>query len=131
MTANNPSTRRQKGKTFETQIANDLRESGLDKNARRQPCSGAMEDLKSDINTTLPIHLECKRQEAWNVESFYQQAVSGKKQHEIPIVVMKKNNKNAMALLSWKDLIYLMQLAKESGSFVGQYGFSKRTQLNK
>ncbi len=131
MTANNQSTRRQKGQEFERQISQDLRQSGLDKNARRMPASGAIEDLKSDIITDLPIHLECKRQEAWNVDSFYQQAVSGKKQHEIPIVVMKKNNKNAMALLSWKDLIYLMQLAKESGSFVGQYGFSKRSQLNK
>jgi len=131
MTANNPSTRRQKGKKFESDIAKDLRESGLDKNARRMPCSGAMEDLKADIITDLPIHLECKRQEVWNVDAYYQQALQGKKQHEIPIVVMKKNGKEAMALLSWKDLIHIMQMAKETGFFIGEYGFTKRKQLGK
>ena len=131
MTANNPSTRRSKGKDFERAIAQNLREANLDKEARRMPCSGAMEDLKSDIITSLPIHLECKRQEKWNVDDFYKQAVNGKKQHEMPIVVMKKNRQQAMALLSWKDLVYLMQMAKETGYFVGEYGFSKRKQLNK
>lgn len=131
MSASTPATRREKGKDFERQIAKDLRESGLDKNARRMPASGALEDLKSDIITSLPIHIEAKRQEKWDVDKFYQQAFNGKKQHETPIVVMKKNRKDAMALLSWKDLIYFMQLAKESGGFNGEYGFSKRKQLNK
>jgi Holliday junction resolvase len=129
MTANTPATRRAKGKDFERQVAKDLRESGLDKQARRMPCSGALADLKADIITSLPIHIEAKRQEKWNVDEFYKQAQVGKKQHEMPIVVMKKNNKKAMALLSWKDLIYLMQLAKETDGFVGQYGFQKRDQL--
>lgn len=129
MTANTPSSKRAKGKDFERAIAQDLREAGLDPNARRMMMSGAMEDLKSDIITSLPIHIECKRQEKWDIESYYQQALSGKKQHEIPIVVMKKSRKDAMALLSWKDLIWLMQMAKESGHFVGQYGFQKRDQL--
>ena len=131
MTANNPHTRRQKGKAFERDIAKDLREAGLDKDARRMPCSGALEDLKSDIITSLPIHFEAKRQESWNVDKFYQQAVSGKKQQEIPVVVMKKSRKEAMTLLSWKDFIWLLQLAKESGGLKGQYGFSKRKQVNK
>jgi len=131
MTANTPSTRRAKGKDFEREVANDLKESGLDKEARRMPCSGALEDLKADIITSLPIHLECKRQETWNVDAYYQQALVGKKQHEMAIVVMKKSRKEAMALLSWKDLVRLMQLAKESGQFIGEYGFQKRQQLNK
>jgi Holliday junction resolvase len=132
MTANNPSTKRQKGKDFERDIAKDLRESGLDKKARRMPCSGALEDLKADIICPeLPIHIEAKRQEKWNVDDYYQQALSGKKQHEIPIVVMKKNRKEAMALLSWRDLIHIMQMAKETGFFVGEYGFTKRKQLGK
>lgn len=131
MTANNPSTRRQKGKDFERLIAQDLRESGLDKNARRMPASGALEDLKSDIITELPIHLECKRQEKWKVEEYYDQAVTGKKQQEIAIAVMKKNHKEPMAFLAWKDLIWIMQLAKETGNFVAQYGYQKRQQLNK
>lgn len=128
MTANTPATRRAKGKKFETQIAKDLRSSGLDKSARRMPCSGALADLKADIMTSLPIHIEAKRQESWNVDNFYRQANDGKKQHEMPVVVMKKSHEEAMAMLSWRDFIYLMQLAKESGHFVGQYGFQKREQ---
>lgn len=131
MTANNPSTRRQKGKDFERQLAKDLRESGLDKTARRMPCSGALEDLKADIITDLPIHIEAKRQEKWNVDEFYKQALAGKKQHQIAVVVMKKNNQLTMAMLAWKDLIYLMQLAQETGEFVAEYGFSKRQQTGK
>lgn len=131
MTANNPHTRRQKGKAFERDIAKDLRESGLDKNARRMPMSGALDDLKADIITSLPIHIEAKRQEKWNVDEFYSQSVKGKKQHEIPIVVMKKSRKEAMTLLSWKDFIWLLQLAKESGGLQGQYGYQKRKQVNK
>jgi len=131
MTANNPATRRAKGKDFERTIAQDLRESGLDKKARRMPCSGALEDLKADIITSLPIHIEAKRQEKWNVDAYYQQALVGKKQHEMPVVVMKKSRKEAMAMLSWKDLIRLMQLAAESGHFQGEYGYQKRKQANK
>jgi len=131
MVANTPRSKRAKGKDFERQVAQDLRDANLDPNARRMMMSGAMEDLKSDIITSLPIHIECKRQESWNVEKYYEQAISGKKQQEMAIVVMKKSRKEAMALLSWKDLVYLMQLAKESGQFIGQYGFQKRDQLNK
>ena len=131
MTANNPHTKRAKGSNFERKIAKDLREAGLDKNARRMPASGAVEDLKSDIHTSLPIHIECKRQETWNVDKFYEQALNGKKQNEIAIVVMKKNNKQTMAFLAWKDLLYLMQLAQETGQFVSEYGYQKRKQLNK
>ena len=131
MTAKSAKYRKTKGNNFEKEVASDLRESGLDKKARRMPCSGALEDMKSDIITTLPVHLECKRQEKWNVDKYYEQAVSGKKQHEMPIVVMKKSNKEAMAMLSWKDLIRLMQLAAETGHFQGEYGYQKRKQVNK
>ena len=126
-----PTSKQIKGREFETKIAQDLRESGLDKEARRMPASGALEDLKSDIITSLPIHIEAKRQETWDIGAYYNQALSGKKQHEMAIVVMKKNRKEAMALLSWKDLVHLMQLSKESGQFIGEYGFQKRKQLGK
>ena len=131
MSANTPKSRREKGKEFEREIAQDLRDSGLDKEARRMPCSGSMEDLKSDIITSLPIHIEAKRQETWDIGTYYNQALSGKKQHEMAIVVMKKNRQEAMALLSWKDLVHILQLAKESGQLIGEYGFQKRKQLNK
>ena len=131
MTANSPKTRRDKGKKFEIEIAKDLRESGLDKEARRMPCSGALEDLKADLITSLPIHFECKRVEKLNLYDAYLQAESGRKQQEMAIVVHKKSHKPKMAYLKWSDLIQIMVLAKESGGLLPQYGFQKRKQVNK
>jgi len=48
-----------KGSRFETFIAEMIKESGLDPNARRQPLSGAGYD-KGDIKTTVPFTIECK-----------------------------------------------------------------------
>ena len=119
-----------KGSSFEREIAKDLRDAGLDKTAKRMVLSGAIDGFKSDIQTKLPICIEAKRQEKWKVMKFYKQAVASARNNELPIVVMKKNRQDPMALLSWKDLIYLFQLALEGG-WSAQLGFSKKKQLNK
>lgn len=90
--------------------------------------SGAMEDLKADIITSLPFNFECKNQETWKPEAYMKQAIEGAKQHEIPVVVMKKNNSKPLVMMKVDDWIWLCQLAKESGSLVGQYGYQKRKQ---
>lgn len=123
------SSRRAKGQRLERQFARRLRASGLDTNAKRMPNSGAIEDLKSDIDTSLPFNLELKNQERWNVHDYMAQAIAGCKQHEMPVVVASKNNqKDPYVIMLAKDWIWLCQLAKESGQLVGQYGFSKRKQ---
>lgn len=120
-----------KGRDFEIEIAKSLRESGLDPTAKRMPRSGAIEGLESDILTSLPINIEAKKQEKWDPLSYYEQAESETKHGEIPVVVMGKNRTEPFAFLKWKDLVYLMQLASESGHFVREYGYSKRRQLGK
>ena len=55
--------KRQKGARLERKIAEELRRSGLDKNARRSFQSGAQWAWKSDIYTSLDFALECKNQE--------------------------------------------------------------------
>ena len=52
-------SKKAKGSRFEQFIAEQIRESGLDLNARRQPLSGAGYD-KGDIKTTIPFTIECK-----------------------------------------------------------------------
>lgn len=125
-----PRSARAKGQRLEREFSKRLRESGLDVKARRMPMSGAMEDMKADIITTLPFNLECKNQETWQPEKYMQQAIDGKKQHEIPVVVMSKNRMSEpYVVMLAKDWIWLCQLAKESGQLVGQYGYQKKDQV--
>lgn len=53
------SSAKHKGSRYEHFIANCIKESGLDPNARRQQLSGAGYD-KGDIKTTIPFTIECK-----------------------------------------------------------------------
>lgn len=120
-----------KGQRLERELAKRLRDSGLDKGAWRMPASGAIETLKSDILTNLPVSFECKNQERWQVDQYMSQARYGAKQNEIPIVVMSKNYQvEPYAVLELKDLIYLMQLAKEAG-WLHELSYSKRRQVGK
>ena len=55
----NTRSKKSKGSRFEHFIASQIRESGLDPEAKRQVLSGAGVD-KGDIKTTLPFMIECK-----------------------------------------------------------------------
>lgn len=127
-----PKSRKEKGSRLERQFAQMLRESGLDSNARRMVMSGAIRDWKSDILTSLPFSFELKNQETWKPEAYMKQCIEGKKDHELPVVVMSKNKmSDPLVLMRASDWIYLVQLAKETGQLVGQYGYQKRSQLKK
>lgn len=52
-------SKKAKGSRYEHFIAEQIRESGLDPNARRQMLSGAGYD-KGDIKTSIPFTIECK-----------------------------------------------------------------------
>ena|SRR5690606_5897340 len=120
-----------KGSRLEREVAKRLRDSGLDKTASRMPLSGAAENLKSDILCNMPVSWEMKNQETWSPLAYMEQAKSGAKQQEIPIVVMSKNRlPEPLAMLELKDLIYLMQLAKEGG-WMRELLYSKRKQVGK
>lgn len=126
-----PRSKKQKGQRLEREVARRLRESGLDKFAQRMPMSGALETLKADIITSLPVNFECKNQETWNPMEFMKQAKQGAKQNEFPVVVMSKNRLvEPLALLELKDLIYLMQLAREAG-WTQELSYSKRKQIGR
>lgn len=126
-----PRSKKAKGSRLERNLAQKLRQSGLDSGASRMPLSGAFETLKSDILTNLPVSFECKNQETWSPLPYMQQAKAGAKQNEIPVVVMSKNRlPEPLCLIELKDLIYLMQLAKEGG-WIKELSYSKRKQIGK
>lgn len=62
-----------KGSRFETFIAEQIKESGLDPKARRQVLSGAGFD-KGDIASSLPFTIEAKNQKAIHLLDWVEQA---------------------------------------------------------
>ena len=124
------SSAKAKGTRLEKEIARKLRDNDLDKDAKRMILSGASY-LKGDIYTNLPITIEAKNQEKWKLYEWYIQAVaentaSGK----IPMVVCSRNREDIYAFLSFDDLIFLMQLAKEGG-WLPELKYSKRKAVGK
>ena len=120
-----------KGRRLELQIAQDLRDAGLDPDARRMVLSGAIDGFKSDIKTSLPLAVEAKNQETWKPLEYWEQAKACAGDFDIPLVVMSKNRlPTPLAMLSWNDLIGLMQWAKRGG-WVGEPKFSKKKQVRR
>lgn len=109
-----PQTKKAKGSEFEREIAQDLRRAGLDKDARRMPMSGAIYGFESDIVTSLPISLECKRQETTKFQEWYAQAEKCSKS-KMPVVVWRENNGQPFAFLKWPDLLEIMSWALKGG----------------
>lgn len=129
--ANTAGSKKAKGKRLEIDVAKSLRDAGLDPDAKRMVLSGAAYGFESDIWTNLPIKIECKNQETWSPMEFYEQAKEAAGTTDIPIVVMSRNRMpEPMALLSWNDLIAIMQYAVKGG-WTPELPFSKRKQVGK
>jgi len=127
-----PKSAKAKGSRLEREIARDLREKGLDKNASRMPLSGAIENFKSDINTSLPLHIECKCQETWKPLEYMKQAEAGAKKHEIPLVIMSRNRMvDPLVLIGWQHFLNILGDALKGGGLKPEYGYSKNKQLKK
>lgn len=123
-------SKKAKGTRLEVLIAKLLRDSGLDKNAKKQPRSGAYSGFEGDIFTDLPFHFEAKNQETWKPLEYWKQAERDCPQNKMPVVVMSKNREDAFAFLKLTDLIHIIKLAHETG-FLLTRGFTKEKQLKK
>jgi hypothetical protein len=110
-----PRTKRQKGNSFELEIAKSLRDAGLDKEGKRMPLSGAMYGFESDVFTRLPISIECKRQETTKFSEWYRQAESEVSSSKMPVVVWRENNGQPFAFLKWSSLLEIMAYALQGG----------------
>jgi hypothetical protein len=118
MTANTPASKKQKGTRLEKEVAKRinevLREYGVQ--AKRMPMSGAIEGFKSDIFINLPVSIECKNSEKWNVPEYWDQASSQAGLGKMPILVMSRNYCNEpLAVIRFEDLLTFMAYALESG----------------
>ena|SRR3990167_7170006 len=108
--------RRIKGKRLELKWAEMIRESGLDKSARRRPLSGAEKMMKGygDIISKLPFSFECKNQEGmkqfWH---WWEQAESQGSMNRPPIVVFTSNFYPVMVALKGEIFLDLLKEIEE------------------
>lgn len=101
-------SKKAKGKALEKWVASELRRSGADPDAQPMPLSGALQFFKGDIRTRLGYHIECKNQETWKPKEWLRIAESQRGQNEVPLVIMKSNFEQPVALLPAADLINLI-----------------------
>lgn len=108
-------SKKAKGTRLEKYVASRLR-SVLKVDAKRMPMSGAIEGFKSDIFTDLPIAIECKNQECWNIPEWWEQAETQAPLGRMPILVISRNYaKEPLAVLRFEDLLTFMDYSMDAG----------------
>lgn len=91
---------RQKGASFERQMANYFRERGYDTHRGIQYRSGQEE---ADVVGLRGVHLELKRVENLNLQKAMEQSIRDCKDGEKPVVIHKKNRKPIMVTMLLDD----------------------------
>lgn len=94
---------KQKGSRLEREVAREMRNSGLDKFARRMPLSGAIPWMKNDINNTLGLNIEVKNQEKLQIWPWWQKV----REYPNPRLIVSGNNRPILVCLTLKDWIEL------------------------
>lgn len=96
---------KQKGSRGERDLAAFIRDFGFE--ARRgQQFQGGTDS--PDVVTNIPgIHIECKFTEKLRLYDALDQAERDRRDHEIPIVAHRQNNRRWVAILSLEDFIKL------------------------
>jgi hypothetical protein len=77
--------------------------------------SGGAFGLEGDIQTSLPIHIEAKRQETTKFQEWYRQSEESASKTKIPIVVWRENNGISFTFLKWNDFMEIMDFALKGG----------------
>ena len=105
MTAGKINSRR-KGKTGELELARKLREYGWDCH-RGQQYSGANGD--ADVVGIPGIHIECKRRNRLEPYEYISQARHDARKRELPIVFMRRDNSEWLALMDFDTAMQLIR----------------------
>lgn len=102
---------KKKGSAFERRVAKEIRRSGLDKNARRRPLSGAEKMVRgySDLITKLPYAFELKKQERMNFWSWWEQAESQGTMSRPPVLVHSANHRPIMVSMKISTFLNILK----------------------
>lgn len=95
-----------RGRQFEDKIAR-LTRAKVDKSARRNAGSHSNWHRRSDIFTSLPLHIEAKDHETIKIKEWFRQADDAASFGETPVVVFH-DDENIMAVLKYDDLLNFM-----------------------
>ena len=107
------SHRRIKGANLERKIAELIRASGLDDNAKRSFRSGAHWSYKSDIYTKLPYSIEAKWQETLKIWKWWEQADANKQPMKPPVLIFTSNFRPIMITMKFEDFLDLVKEKEE------------------
>lgn len=99
-----------KGKCYEREVAQWFRENFDCTATRSQQYCGKGGD--ADLAINMPIHVECKRVEAFSLYTALSQAKADAKEGVVPVVIHRKNNKPSVLIIELdklKELIAALQ----------------------
>jgi len=75
--------------------------------------SGVDIHLSSKAKSFFPFSIECKNQERWNIPLFWKQAVTNAEDGTYPLLVVKKNRHEALAVLRFEDFLQVIKDVKK------------------
>jgi hypothetical protein len=105
MKARTYSSKKAKGRRLELEVAQRIRQLGLDASAHRQVLSGASEWHKGDIHSSLPFTIECKNQEKPHIWEWWEQACRQASFNKPPLLIVSGNNRPILAVLRLDELL--------------------------
>jgi Holliday junction resolvase len=109
-----------KGKRYELEIANYLKERGYKARRTAQYCGNTGD--ASDVVGLPGIHIECKHQEQFHIYDWMKQAENdSKKSGNLPSVFFRKNNQKTIVCLPIDAFLKLYDAYSEV-----QYGTTKK-----
>ena len=102
---------RQKGHSFERQMAAEFRELGFDCMTKRAARGGdwTFTDDGTDLVGTKPFAVQCKRLANYVSVNAIEEIVKYDLENEIPLLLTKANGKPTMAILPWSELKKLIR----------------------
>ena len=119
MVATTPKSRKQKGKAFQNRVRQDLIERlGVpegDVLSTAMGQSGCDLYLSPAGRERFPFGVECKHQEAIALPAWWRQCTrNAEKEGLTPLLLIKRNREEPLAVLRWSDLLLLLTTTNQS-----------------
>ena len=126
MVATTPKSRKQKGKAFQNRVRQDLVDRlGIDPGdilSTAMGQSGCDLYLSPAARALFPYGVECKHQEAIALPAWWRQCTANaEKEGLTPLLLIKRNREEPLAVLQWSDLIRLIREIRERYGFVDDH----------
>ena len=119
MVATTPKSRKQKGKAFQNRVRQDLVDRlGIDPGDVQSTAmgqSGCDLYLSPAARALFPYGVECKHQEAIALPAWWRQCTrNAEKEGLTPLLLIKRNREEPLAVLRWSDLLLLLTTTNQS-----------------